>query len=74
MPIPSPAIRLTWLLLDHLQAGDAEWDVAVSYSYDQQSNKTVYTFTVDARSSSSCGSPESLSVRWARSWAGWRLH
>lgn len=46
-----------------LQAADAEWSVSVDYSYDEAANKTVYTFEVDALSSSSCGSPESLSIR-----------
>lgn len=47
-----------------LQAADAEWSVSVDYSYDEAANKTVYTFEVDAlSSSSSCGSPESLSIR-----------
>ena len=46
-----------------MQASSADWAVDVEYRYDAQANKTVYIFTVDALDSSSCGSPDTLSVR-----------
>jgi hypothetical protein len=49
-----------------MQASEAEWAVSVDYHYNAVSNRTVYTFEVEALDggSSSCGSPDSLSVRW----------
>lgn len=37
--------------------------MSVDVKYDTKADHTVYTFSVDALSGSSCGSPKSLSVR-----------
>ena len=40
--------------------------MSVGFEYDAAADQSVYTFKVEALSGSSCGAPDSLSIRWGR--------